>query len=112
MSVSDRPLNSPIQIPIARDTPPGLPNNLVGVFDDIFNALYLLQVAFVNYAGVASQDFSTWSQLTPDLTILQSNMNRIYLPAEDTMGFAAVASLHSNGGICSARYANAANNTR
>ena len=112
MAQADRPLNSPLQVPISRDPPPGVDPALIGVFDDIFNALYQLQIALVNYAGIAPQDQQFWNQLTPDQTILQQNMNRIYLKADEDLLFGNMCHLFLTGGELRARLADATDNTR
>lgn len=104
-------INSPLSIPIPRD-PVGIPPELRGQFEDLYNALFQIQAAFVNYCGIGPQDSSLWNQLTATQTILQQNMNRFYAQATEQIAGGALVNLVNVGGVVQVRNANATDNTK
>lgn len=108
---SSTQLNSPLSIAIPRD-PSGLPKNLQPAFEEVYNALYQLQLAFVNFCGIGPQSKDLWSQLLPNQTIFQQNANRYYVQLTETVAAGSLVNLFQSGGVTKARNANATNNTK
>ena len=105
-------LNSPFSVRIARDPPPGLPLEIRTVIEDIYTAIYQLQIALVNFCGVSPQPQAQWSQLATVQTILQQNMNRTYMLASETILGGALVNFVNSGGVIKVRNANATDNTK
>lgn len=99
-------LNSPLSIPITQDTV-GIPKDLRAYFDDLYNAVFQIQLAFVNYCGIAPQPQSDWSQLVAAQTVLAQNMHRTYLQATETIGTGAMVNVFNSGGVAKVQNANA-----
>ena len=110
--MADTQLNSPFSIQIPRDPPAGLPKEVQAVMESIFSALYQLQIALVNFCGIGPQPQAQWSQLTAIQTILQQNMNRVYMLASETVLGGALVNFVNSGGVIKAQNANATDNTK
>jgi hypothetical protein len=104
-------LNSPLSIAITQD-PIGLPKELQAPLQDVYNAIQQLQLAFVNFCGIASQNKTLWSQLTASQTIFAQNVHRSYLQATETIATAAIVNVFNSGGVAKVRNANATDNTK
>jgi len=108
---SSSQLNSPLAIALPRD-PSGLPKELQPYFEELYNALYQIQLAFVNFCGIATQPKDLWNQLLAVQTIFQQNQNRFYVQLSETVVGGAIVSLFNVAGVVQARNANATNNTK
>lgn len=104
-------LNSPLSIAITQD-PIGIPKELQAYFSDLYNAIFQLQLAFVDFAGIAPQDSDLWSQLLPGQTILAQNANRLYVKASELLATGAMVNCHNVAGVLNVRNANATDNTK
>jgi hypothetical protein len=111
MAGSSVQLNSPLSISITQD-PVGIPKELQSYFSDLYNAIYQLQLALVNYVGIAAQPNDLWSSLLASQTIFAQNSHRVYLQATETIIAGAVVNVFNSGGVAKCRNANATNNTK
>jgi hypothetical protein len=108
---SAQQLNSPLVLNITQD-PVGVPQELKPYFTEIYNALFQLQLALVNYCGIASQPQSEWSQLPAASSVFAQNGYRTYLQCTETIATAAIVNVFNSGGVAKVRNANATNNTK
>lgn len=99
-------LNSPLSIAITQD-PVGIPKELQPYFADLYNAIYQVQLAFVNFCGIASQNKADWSQLSAGQTVFAQNMGRVYLQATETILTGAMVNVFLSGGVAKVQNANA-----
>jgi hypothetical protein len=104
--MSQAPLDSPIQIALPQ-TAQGMPRDLQPHFQDLYDAIYQLQLAFVNYAGVAAQPRSVWSQIKASSTVLAQNGHRTYLQATETILTGAMVNVFLSGGAAKVQNAGA-----
>lgn len=104
--MSQSQLDSPIQLTLPQ-VAQGMPKDIQPFFQDLYDAIYQLQLAFVNYAGVAPQPKSVWSQILASQTVLAQNMDRTYLQATETIATAAMVNVFNSGGIAKVQNANA-----
>lgn len=104
-------LNSPLQLQLSRD-PIGAPPEVAPYLEEIYSAFYQLQLALVQYCGISFQPPQDWAKLTPADTILQSNMNRLYLYASETLAYGDLVHVFSAAGQMIGRKANATDNTK
>lgn len=93
-------------------TPEGVPPELFSHFLQIYQAFSNLQQALSQYAGVDPAPSDWWSQLTPDDTFFDGNLNRLIVKANENIGFGQVVSPINVAGELQVRLANATNNTR
>lgn len=104
-------LNSPLQLQLPRD-PTGAPPSVSPYLEDLYSAFYQLQLGLVQYCGIAQQPYQDWPNVTPVDTILQSNMNRLYLYAFETLGYGDLVNVYAIGAQIAGRKADATNNTK
>lgn len=106
--------NSPINFLLPQRVPEGIPEELRGYFEQLFNSMQQFILALVNNCGIGPQLVSDWSKLNgiPD-TILCANMGRFYVKATENISFGAMVNLADDGaGNISARNANATDGTK
>lgn len=104
-------LNSPISTALPQ-TAQGMPKEIQPYFQEVYDAIYQLQLAFVNFVGVAPQPQSIWDELTASQTIFAQNANRAYLQAIEPIGAGAIVNILNSGGAAKVQNANATNNTK
>lgn len=104
-------LNSPLQLQLARD-PTGAPPEISGYLEEIYSAFYQLQLALVQYCGIAQQPSFDWPRVRPSDTIFQNNANRLYVQASEAIPQNSLISLHAVGSLLAVRLANATTNSR
>lgn len=92
--------------------PEGVPPELFNHFYQLYNAVHNLGRQLAQFAGVDQYDPSLWSQLTPDDSIYDGNLNRWYVKADEPIAFGQVVSPFVTAGELRVRLANATNNTR
>lgn len=104
-------LNSPLSIALPQDAV-GTPKELQPYLQDVYNAIYQLQLAFVNFVGIAPQPQSAWPQLTAAQSVFAQNGHRVYLQATEIITAGAMVNVFNSGGVAKVRNANALNNTK
>ena len=91
-------INTPIdtRLPLI---PEGVDDNpqLFNEISKIYNAIRQMQAAITTYAGVTAQDVSIQNQVTPNATVLEQNMNRLYIKASVTLPFGIMVNLFNDG---------------
>lgn len=93
-------------------TPEGVPPELFSAFMQVYQAVGNLQQAISQFAGVDSQPTDWWSQLSPDDTFFDGNLNRLIVRANENITLGQAASPILVGSELQMRLANATNNTR
>lgn len=99
-------LDSPLNITLPQ-TAQGMPKELQPYFQDLNDAIYQLQLALVNFVGIAPQPRSIWNQLTASQTIFTQNSHRAYLQATEVIATGAVVNIFTSGGVAKIRNASA-----
>lgn len=99
-------LNSPVQTALPQ-TASGMPKEIQPYFQEVYDAIYQLELALVNFCGIASQPKSIWSQLTALQTVFAQNMHRTYLQATETIGPGAMVNVFNSGGKAKVQLATA-----
>jgi len=103
----DSPIN--ISIPIV---PSGAPPELFSLFLALHQAVHSLNLGITEYCGLAARPVEQWSQLSLIDTVRSQQLLRLYVPFTDTCSYGSAINLYNNGGVLSARKANATNNTK
>lgn len=99
-------LDSPLQLALPQ-TAQGMAKEIQPYFQDVYDAIYQLQLALVNFVGIAPQPRSIWNQLTALQTVFAQNSNRFYCKASETLATGAMVNLFPSGGVAMARNATA-----
>lgn len=82
-------------------------------FNELYSFGFQVIRAFIDYAGIGSQNFNQWGLLAGNpKTLLAGNLNRLYVTASESISQGAAISLFNNGGALGVRNANATNNTK
>lgn len=105
-------LNSPLVVTLGKNAPDSIPPDLRGYFDDIHNAIFQLQQAFVTYCGIAQQDHNFWQSFKAADTVIPQNLNRCYIQFSEAIVAGGMINVVDVAGTKQARNANAANNTK
>lgn len=105
--------SSPVDFQISPKPPEGLPANLQGVFEELYNYAQRNIQALVDYCGIGPQAPSLWDLLAgSSQTILRQNLGRFYVVASEAIAFGAMIHIFNSAGIANVRNANATNNTK
>lgn len=99
-------LDSPIQLALPQ-TAQGMPKDIQPYFQDIYDAIYQIQLALVNFVGVAPQPKSIWNQLTARQSVFTQNSHRLYIQATEAIAVGAVVNIFNSGGAAKIRNASA-----
>lgn len=111
--MGDLSYSAPVDFRITQTPPDGLPPNVKGAFEEVYNAFQQVIQSFVNNCGIGPQPISLWPLLAGNSsTILASNMGRLYVIASEAIAAGAAVSLFLNAGILKCRNANGTNNTK
>ncbi len=93
-------VNTPIDVrlPLTPDLSGEVPVEITAEFNRIYNAIRQLQIGATAYTGAAAQDTAVQSVVTPDQTIINQNMNRLYIKASVNIAFGQMVRLTNPGG--------------
>lgn len=100
-------LNSPVQTALPQ-TAQGMPKEIQPYFQEVYDAIYQLELALVNFCGIAAQPKSIWSQLTASQTVFAQNGHRTYLQATETITGGGMVNVFNSGGKAKVQNATAA----
>lgn len=105
-------LNSLIQTGLPSDAPPQFKHSEVRAAVELFiqstNNL-LRQVE--QYCGITQKDPSLWSSLPPTETLFKQNLGRLYVVTNIALTYGMLVNLFNNGGVLTARKAQAISGT-
>lgn len=104
-------LNSPVNIALPQ-TATGMDKALQPYFQDVYDAIFQLQLALVNFVGISSQPQGLWNQLKASQTIFAQNGGRFYAQAAEAIGPGAIVNVFNSAGAAKVQNANATNNTK
>lgn len=105
-------LNSPIQLQLPNFPESELPPAVRQMAEQLYISIWNLVRAFQEQCGVGGWPQSDWSQVTPSMSLLTANLNRLYAPASEGIIHGALINMWNDAGTLRVRNANAANNAR
>ena len=107
-----QPINSVMKLILPANVPLDIDPKFRGYVEELTNAIEQLQAYVEQYCGITQKIQSQWSGFTPDQTLLEHQLNRLYVQATETILNGAMVNLYLNGSTLGARNANATNNTK
>lgn len=99
-------LDSPVQLALPQ-TAQGMSKELQPHFQELYDAVFQIQLALVNFVGIASQPKATWSELIAAQTVFAQNGHRTYLQAAEAISTAAMVNVFNSGGTAKVQLATA-----
>ena len=110
--MSLQPINSVMKLMLPANVPLDLDPKFRGYVEELTNAIQQLQNYIEQYCGITQKMQSQWAQFAPTDTLLEHQLNRLYVPCSENLNAGAIVNLYSNSGVLTARNADAANNTK
>lgn len=111
-STSNLHYNAPTDFRIQQTPPDEIPTEYKAAFNQIYSSIQQLILTLVTNCGIGPRDFSQWAALSGNpITLLASNLNRLYVTVAETIPYGAAINLYNSGGL-TGRKANATNNTK
>lgn len=106
MSQPSSTYNSLIQLGLPASVPDNLTNpEIVSAYKILSSGILNLLRAFEQYGGVTAKDVTEWDYLSPDDTILVSNLYRLYVKASENLNYYDFVNFHNVAGVLNVRKA-------
>lgn len=100
-----QPVNSSMKLLLPASLPLDVPPEARAAIESLSNAIQQLQNYLEQYLGVTQKSKALWSQLRPAETLLEHQLNRCYVRAEEKITYGGFVNFKTDGAGMIARYA-------
>lgn len=106
--------NSPVNFYLPQNPPTDIKDPVAQqAFNELYNAIQNVIQALITFCGIGPQSASLWPSLAGSpSTLLEGNLNRLYVTASELIPLGAAVNLFNNAGVLNARNANATTNAK